>query len=63
MIKKSLVSPPISSPLAQHLAHQVLPVKNRLKWQGILHVFVLLRVKAAPRAGIPPKIFHATQAL
>lgn len=62
MSKKSLVSPPVLSALAKNLADQVFPVKNRLKWQGILHVLVLPRVIAAGGAGIAPKIFHTAQA-
>ena len=61
MSKKGLVSPPIQSALAENLADQVLPRQNGSRRQGIFRVFRLLRVKAAPRAGIAPKIFHAAE--
>ena len=61
MSKKSLVSPPISSALAQHLADQVLPRQNGSRRHGIFRVFRLLRVIAAPRAGIALKIFHTAE--
>ena len=63
MSKKSLVSPPISSPLAENLADQVFPCQNGSRRQGIFRVFRLLRVIAALWARVALKIFHASQAL
>ncbi len=45
--------------LAQHLTHQVLSAKNRLRRQGKGVFLHLPDIEAAFRAGIPPKILHA----
>ena len=49
--------------LAQHPAHQIFPIQNGLGRKGKGVFLPLSGVIAAPRAGIPPKIFHAAQAL